>query len=176
MNKKTIQKTKWFWAWNDDKEEAWLGQMASEGWHLVSLRLPGNYLFEEGSPRQDVYRMDYISNPKDYQDYLQLFKDAGWEHIGRMGSWQYFRKSVQGNQVPEIYTDNTSKAQKYQRVLVTLVILLPILTVFVTRPAVEGGPWYDLHSIIKTLLSLFLIFYVYALVRIFNRILQLTKK
>jgi hypothetical protein len=45
MNKKTMRKNKWFWAWNDDKEKAWLGQMASEGWHLVSLGLPGTYIF-----------------------------------------------------------------------------------------------------------------------------------
>lgn len=120
--------------------------------------------------------MDYIINPKDYQNYLQLFIDAGWEHIGKMGGWQYFRKSIQGDNVPEIYTDNTSKAQKYQRVLITLVILLPVLTMFVIRPATEGSALYDFYSIIKTLMGFFMILYIYAMVRIFRRILQLMKK
>jgi len=176
METKKIQKFKWFWAWNDDKEEAWLGQMASEGWHLKGLGLPGTYLFEEGNPQKVVYRLDFINNPKEYQYYLQLFNDAGWEHIGRMGGWQYFRKPTQEDNVPEIYTDNESKAQKYQRVLIFLVILLPILIMFTTNLGSEENTWFDFFSILKTIIGLFLIFYVYAMLRIFRRILQLLKK
>lgn len=176
MKTKKIQKFKWFWAWNDEKEEAWLGQMASEGFHLIGLGLPGTYIFEEGDPRRDVYRLDYINNQKDYQNYLQLFKDAGWEHIGIMGGWQYFRKPMQGDIAPEIYTDNASKAQKYHRVLIFLVIFLPIYTFFVIRPFALGSTPSDLYSILKTIMGLFLILYVYAMVRIFRRILQLQKK
>ena len=176
MEKKTILKFKWFWAWNDEKEEAWLGQMASEGWHLKELGLPGNYIFESGAPRKDVYRLDYINNRSGYQNYLQLFTDAGWEHIGVMGGWQYFRKPMQGDLAPEIYTDNASKAQKYQRVLIFLAILLPALTMFVIRPTTGGRTLFDLYSILKTIMGFFLIFYVYAMLRIFRRILQLQKK
>jgi hypothetical protein len=176
MNKKTIQKFKWFWAWNDEKEEAWLGKMAGEGWHLKSLGLPGTYIFEEGSPQKDVYRMDYINDQRDYQNYLQLFHDAGWEHIGRMGGWQYFRKPIHEDNFPEIYTDNASKAQKYQRVLIYLVILLPVLMMLVIRPASEGSSFIEFYSILKTIMGFFMIFYVYAMVRIFHRINKLTKK
>lgn len=139
---------------------------------LIGLGLPGTYRFEEGSPREDVYRMDYINDQKDYQNYLQLFKDAGWDHIGRMGGWQYFRKSIQANDVPEIYTDNASKAQKYQRVLIYLVILLPVLLLLVIRPVSEGNSFFEFYSVMKTLAGLFMIFYVYAMLRIFGRILQ----
>ncbi len=176
METNIIQKFKWFWAWNDEKEEAWLEQMASEGRHLCGLGLPGNYSFESGAPRKDVYRLDYIINQKDYQNYLQLFNDAGWEHIGKMGGWQYFRKPYQGDLVPEIYTDDTSKAQKYQRVLIFLVILLPVLLMFITKPAIAGSSLFDFYSILKTIMGFFLIFYVYAMLRIFRRILQLLKK
>ena len=176
MNGNTLKKFKWFWAWNDDKEEAWLGQMAGEGWHLKSLSLPGTYNFEKGNPQKVVYRLDFNSNTRDYQNYLQLFQDAGWEHLGRMGGWQYFRKPVQGDTIPEIYTDNTSKAQKYQWVLIYLVILLPILLIFAIRPAPVESPYFELYSILKTIFGLFLIFYIYAMLRIFGRIHQLTRK
>jgi len=33
----TISKIKWFWAWQDEKEEAWLSNMARDGWHLKGL-------------------------------------------------------------------------------------------------------------------------------------------
>ena len=37
MDKNQIKKTKWFWAWEDEKEEAWLSEMASEGLHLETV-------------------------------------------------------------------------------------------------------------------------------------------
>jgi hypothetical protein len=91
MEQKNIRKYKLFGAWNDDKEEAWLSGMARQGLHLHSLGFPGIYNFTAGEPREDVYRLDFITDRKDYQNYLQLFKDAGWEHMGEMGGWQYFR-------------------------------------------------------------------------------------
>lgn len=40
MENKTIRKVKWFWGWADEKEEAWLGEMAQQGWHLRRLVFP----------------------------------------------------------------------------------------------------------------------------------------
>ena len=86
----TTTKFKWFWTWQDDREEAWLGEMARADWHLKSLGLPGFYTFIAGEPRNDVYRLDFVMDRKDYQAYLRQFRDAGWEHVGEMGGWQYF--------------------------------------------------------------------------------------
>jgi hypothetical protein len=175
MDDRILHKYKWFWAWDDEKEEAWLSKMAHDGWHLQSLGLPGSYTFAAGEPREDVYRMDYIIQGKDYQHYLQLFRDAGWEHIGVLGGWQYFRTRKQGSQMPEIYTDNASKAQKYSRVLVFLVVFLPIFTMTVTRPVSTESSYYDFFSIIKVIMSLFMVLYAYAMVRLVMRINRLKK-
>ena len=126
----TMKKFKWFWAWQDEKEESWLSSMAQEGWHLKGLGFPGMYIFNSGEPRNDHYRMDFITDRKNYQNYLQLFKDAGWEHLGEMGGWQYFRANAETNIPPEIYTDKDSKAKKYQRLMLYLVIFLPIFLNF----------------------------------------------
>ena len=56
--------------------------MAQEGWHFKELGLPSNYTIESGEPRNDHYRMDFIIDRKNFQNYLQLFKDADWEHLG----------------------------------------------------------------------------------------------
>jgi hypothetical protein len=131
MLEQTIRKYKWFWAWQDDKEEAWLGQMSQQGCHLASLGFPGFYYFTTGEPRNYVYRLDFVTDAKDYQNYLQLFRDAGWEHLGRMGGWQYFRILAEEGESPEIYTDPDSKIRKYGRLLTYLIIFLPIyLTIF----------------------------------------------
>lgn len=175
MENQTMHKYKWFFAWNDDKEEAWLSKMAREGWHLQSLGLPGSYTFAAGEPREDVYRLDYIINRKDYQQYLQLFRDAGWEHVGELGGWQYFKTRQQGSQMPEIYTDNASKAQKYARVLVFLIIFLPIYVNLVTRTVPMDSNYYDFYSIAKLVMSLIIVLYVYAMVRLIVRINRLRK-
>src|SRR5512133_3384676 len=89
----TLQIKKIFWGWEDDKEEAWLREQANQGRHLVKIEW-GLYTFEPGAPRDVVYRMDYIhtTDPKKVEEYLQFFQDAGWEHVGEILGWHYFRK------------------------------------------------------------------------------------
>ena len=172
----TITKFKWFWAWDDEKEEIWLSNMAREGWHLKELGLPGNYTFESGEPREDHYRMDFITNRRNYQNYIQLFKDAGWEHLGELGGWQYFRANAEENAIPEIYTDKDSKIQKYQRLITYLTIFFPALFIFTIQPVDGTSELANLYLTGKYLMGFFLIIYAYAIVRILGRIQQLKNK
>ena len=172
----TITKFKWFWAWDDEKEETWLSNMAREGWHLKELGLPGNYTFESGEPREDHYRMDFITNRMNYQNYIQLFKDAGWEHLGELGGWQYFRANAEENAIPEIYTDKDSKIQKYQRLITYLTIFFPALFIFTIQPVDGTSELANLYLTGKYLMGFFLIIYAYAMVRILGRIQQLKNK
>ena len=172
----TITKSKLFWAWQDEKEEAWLHEMSNQGFHLQALPFPCNYQFEVGTPRNFVYRMDYIVDRKDYANYLQLFKDAGWEHLGEMGGWQYFRTEAGTGAVPEIYTDPHSKAQKYQRLMMILVVFLPIFLVMFTREVDPASRFAGLYLAGKFLISLMLILYAWALIMILRRIRELKQR
>jgi len=172
----TISKFKWFWAWQDEKEEAWLHEMAQQGLHLRSVTGPGYYEFEMGEPRNEYYRMDYILDRKDYQNYLQLFKDAGWEHLGEMGGWQYFRTKAEGTAIPEIYTDKDSKAQKYQRLVTILVVFLPIFITITTRPIDSSSGFAGLYFAGKMIGTFLMLLYVAAMIKIFKRIQQLKGK
>lgn len=172
----TVSKFKWFWAWQDEKEELWLHEMAKQGLHFQSVKLPGSYLFEVGEPRDDYYRMDFIIDRKDYENYLQLFKDAGWENLGEMDGWQYFRTEGRGNAVPEIYTDKDSKAQKYQRLMLILVVFLPIFMTIITRPADSSSRFAEVYNAGKFLGAILMMFYVYAMVSILRRITELKRK
>jgi hypothetical protein len=67
---------------------------------------------------------------KDQVQYLQLFKDAGWEYVGEMNGWQYFRKPVEAGNSAEIFTDNESKIQKYKRFLYATLVSTPIYLIF----------------------------------------------
>ena len=169
---KTIRKYKWFWAWQDEKEEAWLREMSQKGLHLVSLGFPGFYHFTAGEPANYVYRLDFVTDSKDYENYLQLFKDAGWEHLGHMGGWQYFRTLAGEGELPEIYSDPDSKIQKYQRLVAYLAIFLttflPISIVVFTRD--NERPYYP---VIQLVYVVFFIVYAFAMVKLFGRIREL---
>jgi hypothetical protein len=143
MDKATITKFRWFWTWQDEKEESWLGEMSSRGYHLSVVSFPGFYKFNGGQPRSYIYRLDYQPYfKKDRDDYLQIFTDAGWEHIGEMNAWQYFRKEAVPGEQPEIFTDNESKINKYKRLLGYLCIfLLPLWTVFIIQISVDSYSW-----------------------------------
>jgi hypothetical protein len=163
---------RWFWAWNDEQEEAWLTEMARQGWHLREPGVFGFYTFERGAPRNVVYRLDFKTAGRDKAEYLQLFADAGWEHVGEMGGWQYFRTEAPEGEAPEIYTDKSSKIHKYQRLLLFLVIFLPIYSVTLNN---VGRGSSGLLKALSLVFALFMVLYAYALVRIFLRILQLRK-
>lgn len=172
----TLSKFKWFWAWQDEKEEDWLREMAKEGLHLQSLGFPGKYTFKVGEPRNDYYRMDFITDRKDYQNYLQLFKDAGWEHIGEMGGWQYFRTSAKEAAIPEIFTDKSSKVRKYQRVSAALILFLPISIFLMIQPTGRSNEAAGFFLVGKTI-GIILIFLCFAaMVKIARRVQQLKDK
>jgi hypothetical protein len=114
MEPTTQWKFRWFWPWQDDREEAWLGNLSREGWHLSKFGFPRIYLFQKGDPKNFVYRLDYqTSRMKDREAYLQLFRDAGWEPVGKLAAWEYFRKETADGEAPEIFTDPESKIRKY---------------------------------------------------------------
>ena len=169
----TTRQFHWFWAWDDEKEEAYLRDMALDGWHFVSVTFPGYYSFEKGKPRNDFYRLDFSANTKDKANYLQLFEDAGWNHIGEYGSWQYFRKTAVEGETLEIYTDNESKQKKYGRILLFLIIFNPIYIVLLTRINEASSTFY---KIITLIMFLFFLLYIYAMLMLIRRISQLKKK
>jgi len=174
MAENTLRKIKWFWPWQDEQEEAWLRGMSQKGWHLSSVRLPCTYRFRAGEPRDYVYRLDYqIHKKDDQQDYLQLFHDAGWEHLGQMTAWHYFRKEAKEGEALEIYTDVESKVAKYQRVLAYLAFFVVILI------AVSHSIWSDIPyswwAICRVIYLLVMGCLIFSIVRVVLRIRQLRR-
>jgi hypothetical protein len=64
--------------------------MAADDWPMSSIDPFGFYTFHAGPRQEVVYRLDYRNQNRkqDRLDYLQLFANAGWEHVGEMASWQ----------------------------------------------------------------------------------------
>jgi hypothetical protein len=114
---------KWFWAWNDDKEEKFLEKMAADGYKLIDVQL-GKYTFEETEKSTVRYQLDFkgMGGIKE-EEYLQIFEDAGWECVDRLGSWYYFRKAY-NEETPDIsiFNDNGSRLEKYKRIIILLFV------------------------------------------------------
>jgi hypothetical protein len=183
MNEKLIHKSKWFWHWEDDKEEAWLEQMARQGLHLVKASTFGQYFFARGEARDMVYRLDFVQSNKKDEAYFQLFRDAGWEHAGEMLGWQYWRKEVKPGETPEIFTDIESKVRKYQRLRGFLaIVFLPVAmyifnmrTFFGNRMLSDGWIDWVFTGIAYVFFALFIL-YIYIFIRIGLRIRRLRGK
>jgi hypothetical protein len=172
----TYWKFRWFWAWQDEREEAWLAEMSLDGWHLSGFGFPGVYYFRKGPPKRYIYRLDFqTSKTKDREAYLQLFRDAGWDHLGNMSAWEYFRKEAKPGEQPEIFTDPESKIQKYQRILGLLVIFLPILTILFNtswRHLPGRGPF---GTVLMCITLGILLLYIFGMMGIILRIDKLKK-
>ncbi|MGZ0712931.1 DUF2812 domain-containing protein (plasmid) [Coraliomargarita sp. W4R53] len=101
-----------------DKEEAWLNRQVGEGW-LVS-KVGFRYTFAPIEPGAVVVRIDYRPrmSATDFDDYRNLFWDAGWQHIAGSATNgnQYFASSAP-NPSAEIFSDAISKAQRYLRAM-----------------------------------------------------------
>jgi len=173
METQILKKHRIFWAWQDEEEEAWLREMAQQGWHLLQPGFLGFFTFQQGEPSDMVYRLDYITSKFDRADYLQLFKDSGWEFVGEMMGWQYFRKKARPGEDPQIFTDPESKIQKYRRLLAYFIIFLPIWIVLLNS---LGDIPYGYANFIVALFFIFItLIWGYIFIRIILRIQQLNR-
>jgi hypothetical protein len=174
--KDRISAWRWFWPWEDMKEERWLEEMESKGWHL--RRGPICYGFDRCAPVQVRYRLDYHTDRKDMDDYLAIFRDSGWERVMVYGGWQYFRTT--NPDAPEIFTDAASRIAKYQRFfgflcIVAIPLLLCNLPTLINNWQPGGLVDTLQHSIVWVVLVLYA-FWVYVLARLALFIRKLKKQ
>ncbi len=112
-----------------EEEEAWLREQHQSGWKLTNAAL-FLYSFERCAPEDVIYRLDY-KNGEESEDYLQLFRDYGWEYIDHNVGWLYFRKSaaeVETEAEGELFSDGLSKVEMVRKIVFTR--LLPMLSIF----------------------------------------------
>lgn len=115
---------KFFWAWDFDKEEAWLNKMAHDGQCLKHVGL-FRYDFEECIPESYHYRLEFLEDLPDQakgQNYLAFLEDMGVEHVGTYFRWIYLRKKKENGPF-ELFSDNESKIKHLNRILNLLLVI-----------------------------------------------------
>ena len=78
-----------------EKEEAYLRARHQQGLRLTKAKLPGMYYFEPCEPKDVIYRLDF--NPqsaKDRVDYINRYREQGWEYLQDLNDYSYFRKDA----------------------------------------------------------------------------------
>lgn len=125
---------KWFWAWDDQKEEVWLQRMAQEGWALEEYKW-FQYTFKKVMPSKLVYQLDYQLGFPD-KSYFDLFEMDGWQLVSSFGGWYYFCKEDDGTEKLEIFTDVHSRATKYIRLSNYLLFILAMHALSFWLPAI----------------------------------------
>ena len=126
--KKKIHKL--FWAWEFEKEEKWLNDMAAKGL-LLTYAGVFTYVFEDGEPGKYQYRLELLENaPKHFesQKYIEFMEETGAEHIGTVMRWVYFRKKA--SDAPfEIFSDISSRIEHMKRLqnLLTCLVVAELL-------------------------------------------------
>lgn len=115
--------TRWWWAWNFDKEEEWLNEMADNGYALVDAKWI-SYWFEKTEPGEYIVRLEYQKNNFEY---LSFMKELGAERVSYYMGWNYFRrKSALGEF--DLFSDLKSKIDHLKRIE-QLILPLGILNI-----------------------------------------------
>ena len=172
MSEQLVRKLKLFWDDADHAIESWLEDMARQGLHLRRVGcLRSLFVFQRGAPQEVTYRTDFLLGRKD-PHYVQLFIDAGWEHVDESLGWQYWRAPTREGRTPEIFTDVESQIKKYQRLLLLFALAaLPLLLVLPSkRFMLHGTP------VSNTLLLVTVATSAYAVIRLLLRIRRLRNR
>lgn len=110
-----------------------MDRLSSEGLHLESPGKISNRYIRDPSNRY-MYRLDYrtdLRSSDELRDFLDLFRDALWTHIGNCLNWHYFRRKWAPGKTPEIYSDRESLKSHYKRIRRVLGVVflaeLPVL-------------------------------------------------
>ena len=100
------------------------------------------YHFVPCEPEDVVYQLDY--NPEGWAhraEYLQMFRDCGWEYLQDYLGYAYFRKpaAAMRGEEEEIFSDDASRLQMLRHVFRWRVIPLGLLLLLALVPLYVGA-------------------------------------
>ena len=117
--RKTIRK--YFWAWDFDKEQAWLNEMAAKGLAMISYGF-ARYDFEETEPGAYRIAMELLPhslNHPESEQYLRFLEETGVELVGSWMRWIYVRKKADGGEF-ELLSDRKSRVEHLLRIILLI--------------------------------------------------------
>lgn len=165
--RKTLHK--WYSAWNFDKEEKWLNEMASQGLALAAVGLC-SYTFEECEAGEYTIRLELLENLPSHpqsEQYIRFIEGSGAEYIGAVMRWVYFRRKKSLGAF-DLYSDYSCRIQHLNRIIALLSVfegLSVMYTALYLPKALEGGARV-MEAFIGVFYAVFLVFLSYGIIRL----------
>ena len=103
--------TRWWWAWDFEKEERWLNEMAASGWVLDDVGFC-TYHFMRSEPGEYVIRLEMRDADEEYSHFME---EMGAEHVGNYFKWHYYRRKAEYGTF-DLYSDIDSKLEHLSRI------------------------------------------------------------
>ena len=127
---KTKKEFRYFSIFQYEQEQEYLRRRHQEGWRFVKVSGFGVYHFEECTPEDVVYQLDYNQEGLAHkEEYVQMFRDCGWEYLMDYAGYSYFRKpAAQMDGQEEIFCDDQSRLEMMERVFKGR--MTPVLVLF----------------------------------------------
>lgn len=112
------------------KEENYLREQHRNGWKFVKVSGFCLYHFQKCEPTDVIYQLDYNADSTLQKDeYIQMFRDCGWEYLQNYVGYSYFRKAASDmDGTEEIFCDDISRLDFMKRVFKGRMV--PLLTIF----------------------------------------------
>ena len=77
---RTKKEFRYFTIFNHEKEQDYLRDQQKQGWKFVKVTGIGTYHFEECTPEDVIYQLDFNQETgAQKEEYLKMFADCGWE-------------------------------------------------------------------------------------------------
>lgn len=147
--KNTKTEVRFFTITEWEKEQDYLRQQHQKGWKFIRVNFIGLYHFEKCEPEDVIYQLDYNPERLEHkEEYVQMFRDCGWEYLQDYVGYSYFRKAaalMDGEE--EIFCDDASRADMMRRVfkgrmiplfIVFFLLILPNLYTQFQNDSLEG--------------------------------------
>jgi len=163
------------------KEEEYLRDKHNRGWSFSHVTFPGFYHFDRCTPEDVIYQLDYNQNGLMHKrDYLQIFRDCGWEYLIDFMGYSYFRKSVSEMQGEEehIFNDDESKMEMIERVIKGRMLPLVIIffCVIIPQLLLQARLSHPLNQVIFIVYLVLFLIYVVLFIQFYIHYKQLKQQ
>jgi len=113
-----------FLAWDFEREEEWLNEMAKKGLALVSVGWC-RYEFEPCEAGEYIVRLQLLEKERDAEesrDYMALLEEMGAEHVGSWMRWVYLRRKASEGPF-ELFSDSASRIRQLSAIIALISVI-----------------------------------------------------